>query len=96
MLVACELRQRRQGEPWIDGRGAKAKQDGSPVTTEFLTGLAKDYMNACGGIGCRDLFTQRTFEALGINCYFSGCITLTLPEQPRRKPELLPATPPTL
>lgn len=65
----------------------KAKQDGSPVTTEFLTGLGRDYMNACGGIGCRDLFTQRTFEALGINCYFSGCITLTLPEQPRKKPE---------
>ena len=66
---------------------AKAKQDGSPVTTEFLTGLSRDYLNACGGIGCRDLFTQRTFEALGINCYFSGCITLTLPQMPKKKPE---------
>lgn len=65
----------------------KAKQDGSPVTTEFLTGIARDYMNACGGIGCRDLFTLRMFEELGINSYFSGCITLTLPKQPIVKPE---------
>lgn len=66
---------------------AKAKQDGSPVTTEFLTGMSKEYLNACGGIGCRDLFTKRTFEKLGIDCYFSGCITLTLPQQPKVKPE---------
>ncbi len=65
----------------------RAKQDGSPVTTEFLTGLSRDYLNACGGVGCRDMFTKRMFDELGIDCYFSGCITLTLPEQPRVKPE---------
>lgn len=65
----------------------KEKLDGSPVTTEFLTGIGKDYMNACGGIGCRDEFTRNTFDELGINAYFSGCITLTLPEQKRIKPQ---------
>lgn len=64
-----------------------AKQDGSPVKTEFLTGLGKDYFNAYAPIGCRDSFTERTFKEMGIDAYFSGCITLTLPKMPIIKPE---------
>lgn len=64
-----------------------AKQDGSPVKTEFLTGLGGEYLNAYGPVGCRDTFTERTFKDLGINAYFSGCITLTLPKMPIIKPE---------
>lgn len=64
-----------------------AKQDGSPVKTEFLTGLGKEYMNAFSPIGCRDSFTEETFKQLGIDCYFSGCITLTLPRMPRTEDE---------
>lgn len=31
-------------------------------------------------IGCRDLYTQNLLNGLSIKCYFSGCLTLTLPE----------------
>lgn len=64
-----------------------AKQDGSPVKTEFLTGLGKDYFNAYAPIGCRDTYTEKTFKDMGIDAYFSGCITLTLPKMPIIKPE---------
>lgn len=59
-----------------------AKQDGSPVKTEFLSGLGGDYLNAYGPVGCRDTFTEKTFKEMGIDAYFSGCITLTLPKMP--------------
>lgn len=36
------------------------------------------YLRAHGPVGCRDLYTQRTLQKLGVPCYFSGCLTLTL------------------
>ena len=59
-----------------------AQQDGSPVKTEFLHDLGKEYMNRFGPIGCRDDFTLNTLKGIGIESYFSGCITLTLPKMP--------------
>lgn len=64
-----------------------AQQDGSPVKTEFLTGIGKEHFDAYSPIGCRDTYTERTFKELGIDAYFSGCITLTLPKMPIVKPE---------
>lgn len=64
-----------------------AKQDGSPVKTEFLTGKGAEYLNAYAPVGCRDTFTEQTLKQQGIDCYFSGCITLTLPKMPRVEPE---------
>lgn len=39
---------------------------------------ARAYLKANEPIGCRDMFTLRRLEALGIEGYFSGCLTLTL------------------
>ncbi len=58
-------------------------QPGGPIKNEFMTGIGKDYMNAHGPVGCRDMFTYENFKGLGIDCYFSGCVTLTLPKMPK-------------
>ncbi len=58
-------------------------QPGGPVKYEFMTGAGRDYMNAYGPVGCRDMFTYRNFKERGIDCYFSGCVTLTLPKMPK-------------
>ncbi len=62
-----------------------AHQIGTPVKFEFLDGLGKDYMNAYGPIGCRDKFTLNKLQEMGIDSYFIGCITLTLPKMPETK-----------
>ena len=64
-----------------------AKQAGCPANFLFLTGLGGKYMNTYGTVGCRDYFTRDNLRAQGVNAEFSGCITLTLPEQKRVKPE---------
>ena len=64
-----------------------AKQAGCPANFLFLTGLGGEYMNTYGPVGCRDYFTRDNLRAQGVNAEFSGCITLTLPEQKRIKPE---------
>ncbi len=56
-----------------------------PFEELFLTGLGKDYMNAYGPIGARDYYTQNWLKRLGINSYFSSCITTTLPKMPETK-----------
>lgn len=61
--------------------------DGSPVKNEFLTGLGKEYLNAHGPIGCRDTHTVDMLQSMGIDAYFSGCMTLTLPKMKGKKPE---------
>ncbi len=38
----------------------------------------KAYYQRYGPIGCRDRGTQQRFEAMGVDAYFSGCVTLTL------------------
>lgn len=62
-----------------------AKQPGSPFKYEFLTGIGGEYLKAHGPIGCRDMFTMKQLQSLGIDAYFSGCITMTLPQMPERK-----------
>ncbi len=64
-----------------------AKQAGCPANFLFLSGLGGKYMNAYGPVGCRDYFTRDNLREQGVNAEFSGCITLTLPEQKRIKPE---------
>lgn len=58
-----------------------AKQPGSPIKYEFLNGVGGDYLKAYGPIGCRDNYTKGQLRGLGVDAYFSGCITLTLPKQ---------------
>lgn len=38
------------------------------------------YYNQFAPIGCRDYETLRLFEGMGVDAYFSGCLTLTLPK----------------
>ncbi len=60
-----------------------SEQAGSPVKTEFLSGCGAEYMNKNGPVGCRDLYTLNKFKEIGLDAFFSGCITLTLPNRPR-------------
>ncbi len=48
---------------------------------EYITGPGAEYLNAWGPVGCRDLFTMEQLQKRGIEAYFSGCVTLTLPKQ---------------
>lgn len=61
-----------------------AVQPGSPIKYEFLTGLGGEYLNAYGPIGCRDEFTKNELAKVGVDGYFSGCITLTLPKMEKK------------
>ena len=62
-----------------------ARQPGSPIKYEFLEGLGGEYLKAYGPVGCRDHFTEKKLAEIGIDSYFSGCITMTLPKMPERK-----------
>lgn len=62
-------------------------QPGSPLKYEALEGLGGDYLKSYSPIGCRDYYTMGQMKELGIDCYFSGCITLTLPQMPIIKPQ---------
>lgn len=64
-----------------------ADQAGCPVGYMFMEGLGKEYMQNYGPIGCRDIYTLNNFRELGIDSYFSGCISISLPKQKRIKPE---------
>ena len=59
-----------------------AKQPGSPIKYEFLTGVGGQYLKDNGPVGCRDYFTCEQLKSIGIDAYFSGCITMTLPKMP--------------
>ncbi len=50
---------------------------------EYVSGPGAQYLNAWGPVGCRDWFTVEELKKRGVDAYFSGCITLTLPRQPR-------------
>lgn len=62
-------------------------QPGSPLKYEALEGLGGEYLKSYAPIGCRDYYTMEQMKGLGIDCYFSGCITLTLPQMPVVKPK---------
>ena len=64
-----------------------AKQAGCPANFLFLSGIGGEYMNAYGPVGCRDYFTRDNLTSQNVNAEFSGCITLTLPQQKKIKPE---------
>lgn len=53
----------------------------SPVSDEWTKGIGGEYLKAYGPLGARDLFSLDFFRERGIDAYFSGCITLTLPRQ---------------
>ncbi len=59
-----------------------AKQPGSPIKYEFLTGIGGEYLKSYGPVGCRDQFTCDRLTSMGIDAYVSGCITMTLPKMP--------------
>lgn len=65
-----------------DRRPALSQDRGGGVGFEFLTGIGKEYLDAYGPVGCRDYPTMEKFRELGIDAYFSGCLTLTLPHMP--------------
>ncbi|MDD4376364.1 MAG: polysaccharide pyruvyl transferase family protein [Clostridia bacterium] len=46
--------------------------------TEYLRKFTADYLNKYGPVGARDHTTKAKFEKVGIDCYFSGCMTLTI------------------
>ena len=58
-------------------------QPGSIIKYEMLTGRGGEYLKANGPIGCRDHFTEKNLKDIGIDAYFSGCITMTLPKRPK-------------
>lgn len=48
------------------------------------------YYQKYAPIGCRDLNTQKLFEKIGVESYFSGCVTLSLPKyEGQRSEEIL-------
>ena len=50
----------------------------------------KSYYNTYSPIGCRDKNTLKLFQQLGVDAYFSGCVTLTLPKyEGERSDEIL-------
>ena len=54
----------------------------SPITTEWIEkGPGREYFEAYGPVGVRDLPSLEFLTNNGIPTYFSGCITLTLPKQ---------------
>ena len=65
----------------------RGRPRGMPCKWEYLTGPGYDYLKAHAPIGCRDTATLRHMQRLGIDSYYSGCITLTLPQRPRKMPE---------
>lgn len=61
--------------------------EGSPLQYEALEGLGGDYFRTYQPIGCRDYFTMEQLQKRGIEAYFSGCVTLTLPQMPKKQLE---------
>ena len=53
-----------------------------PIFSDNYEGVGKQWLIDNGPVGCRDNYTKRVLEKRGIESYFSGCLTLTLPKQP--------------
>lgn len=53
----------------------------TPIQGEWVEGIGGDYFRAYGPVGARDMTTVDFFRGHGIDTYFSGCLTLTLPRQ---------------
>lgn len=63
-----------------------AQYYGEYVKKDFLSGPGLEYLKAWGPIGCRDLNTVQMLKDMGVEAYFSGCMTLTLPQMPKAQP----------
>lgn len=46
----------------------------------YLQKYSKDFLMKNGPVGSRDYVTDETLKKLGIDTYFSGCLTLTIPK----------------
>lgn len=57
------------------------RQGGSPIGDDWLKGIGADYLKHFGPVGCRDYYTQNYLNSLGIDTWFSACISLALPKQ---------------
>ena len=58
------------------------EDNGSPIENEWLEGVGRQFFEAYGPVGVRDNSSIEFLNSLGIPNFFSGCITLTLPQQP--------------
>lgn len=66
----------------------RGRPRGMPSKFEYIdNGEGLKYMKAYEPIGCRDYYTQNALEKMGIETYYSGCVTLTLPKRDIPKPE---------
>lgn len=54
----------------------------TPIFATHYYGIGGQWFRDYGPVGCRDYNTCRVFDKKGIPNYFSGCVTLTLPQQP--------------
>lgn len=45
---------------------------------DYLDGFSKKILTSYGKIGCRDKGTYEIMKSKGYDCYFSGCLTLTI------------------
>lgn len=57
------------------------------VGEDFLKGVGAEDLIEKGPVGARDTGTLHMLERNGIPGYFSGCVTLTLPQMPRHENE---------
>lgn len=55
-----------------------------PARAAMVTDESLAYLRRHEPIGCRDLDTTNFLRAAGIDAYFSGCLTMTLPRRPRQ------------
>jgi len=51
----------------------------------MLDKKSTDYYAKWGPVGCRDRATQRLLNEVGVENFFSGCLTLTLPRPPVKR-----------
>lgn len=56
-----------------------------PIFSEHYNGIGGDWFKSHGPVGCRDYHTCKILDKAGIPNYFSGCVTLTLPQQKELK-----------
>lgn len=45
---------------------------------QLLTPEGIDFLKRNGPVGCRDKYTESLLKSVGVPCYFSACVTLTL------------------
>ena len=53
-------------------------EDGIVLGDKYINGSIKDTFKKYGPVGTRDMHTKKMMDRLGIDNYFSGCMTLTL------------------